>query len=88
MSVLEHELMPVHRDVFSPGSPAAGAGFTYTGPNTCVTLVRAFMDKVAHTYGQVQRNVHGTLKKALDPNGILAPGKSGIRIADNGKPTS
>jgi 4-cresol dehydrogenase (hydroxylating) len=46
------------------------------------------MDKVAHTYGQVQRNVHGTLKKALDPNGILAPGKSGIRITDNGKPTS
>jgi 4-cresol dehydrogenase (hydroxylating) len=39
----------------------------------------AFMDKVAQTYGQVQRNVHGTLKKALDPNGILAPGKSGIR---------
>ena len=48
----------------------------------------AFMDKVAHTYGQVQRNVHRTLKKALDPNGILAPGKSGIRIADNDKPIS
>jgi 4-cresol dehydrogenase (hydroxylating) len=42
----------------------------------------AFMDKVAETYGPVQRNVHKTLKKALDPNGILAPGKSGIRIAD------
>jgi 4-cresol dehydrogenase (hydroxylating) len=40
------------------------------------------MDKVAETYGPVQRNVHKTLKKALDPNGILAPGKSGIRIAD------
>jgi 4-cresol dehydrogenase (hydroxylating) len=39
----------------------------------------AFMDKVAHTYGPVQRQVHKTLKKALDPNGILAPGKSGIR---------
>lgn len=39
----------------------------------------AFMDKVAHTYGPVQRQVHETLKKALDPNGILAPGKSGIR---------
>lgn len=39
----------------------------------------AFMDKVAHTYGPVQRHVHKTLKKALDPNGILAPGKSGIR---------
>lgn len=39
----------------------------------------AFMDKVAETYGPVQRSVHKTLKKALDPNGILAPGKSGIR---------
>ena len=39
----------------------------------------AFMDKVAETYGPVQRQVHKTLKKALDPNGILAPGKSGIR---------
>ncbi|MCC2681283.1 MAG: 4-cresol dehydrogenase (hydroxylating) [Nitrosospira multiformis] len=39
----------------------------------------AFMDKVADTYGPVQRQVHKTLKKALDPNGILAPGKSGIR---------
>lgn len=39
----------------------------------------AFMDKVAETYGPVQRNIHRTLKKALDPNGILAPGKSGIR---------
>jgi 4-cresol dehydrogenase (hydroxylating) len=45
----------------------------------------AFMDKVAQTYGPVQRNVHRTLKKALDPNGILAPGKSGIRLADEGK---
>jgi len=39
----------------------------------------AFMDKVADTYGPVQRNVHKILKDALDPNGILAPGKSGIR---------
>jgi 4-cresol dehydrogenase (hydroxylating) len=39
----------------------------------------AFMEKVAHTYGPVQRNVHKMLKNALDPNGILAPGKSGIR---------
>jgi 4-cresol dehydrogenase (hydroxylating) flavoprotein subunit len=40
----------------------------------------AFMDKVADTYGPVQRNVNKILKKALDPNGILAPGKSGIRL--------
>jgi 4-cresol dehydrogenase (hydroxylating) len=38
------------------------------------------MDKVADTYGPVQRNVSKILKKALDPNGILAPGKSGIRL--------
>ena len=37
------------------------------------------MDKVAETYGPVQRSVHKTLKQALDPNGIIAPGKSGIR---------
>jgi 4-cresol dehydrogenase (hydroxylating) len=40
----------------------------------------AFMDKVADTYGPVQRSINRRLKKALDPNGILAPGKSGIRI--------
>jgi len=38
-----------------------------------------FMDKVADTYGPVQHKVFQKLKKALDPNGILAPGKSGIR---------
>lgn len=40
----------------------------------------AFMDRVAETYGQVQRNVNRVLKRALDPNGIFAPGKSGIDI--------
>lgn len=40
----------------------------------------AFMDKVAEMYGPVQRKVNRTLKQALDPNGILAPGKSGIRL--------
>jgi hypothetical protein len=33
-----------------------------------------FMNKVADTFGPVQRSVNRTLKKALDPNGILAPG--------------
>jgi len=37
------------------------------------------MDKVADTYGPVQRSINRRLKMALDPNGILAPGKSGIR---------
>ena len=40
----------------------------------------AFMDQVADTYGTVQREVNKTLKRALDPNNILAPGKSGITL--------
>jgi 4-cresol dehydrogenase (hydroxylating) len=40
----------------------------------------AFMDRVAETYGPVQRNINRVLKRALDPNGIFAPGKSGIDI--------
>ncbi|WP_253448514.1 FAD-binding oxidoreductase [Halomonas sp. Y3] len=39
-----------------------------------------FMDQVADTYGGAMRELHRTLKQALDPNGILAPGKSGIRL--------
>ncbi len=38
----------------------------------------AFMDKVADTYGPAMRKLKHTIKKALDPNNILAPGKSGI----------
>ncbi|MTH35498.1 FAD-binding protein [Paracoccus limosus] len=40
----------------------------------------AFMDQVADCYGPVQRRINQTLKRALDPNGIIAPGKSGIDI--------
>jgi 4-cresol dehydrogenase (hydroxylating) len=41
----------------------------------------AFMDKVAEMYSfndHAMRRFHETLKDAVDPNGILAPGKSGI----------
>ena len=41
----------------------------------------AFMHRVADSYGLVQRKLNRTLKRALDPNNILAPGKSGIDLA-------
>lgn len=37
-----------------------------------------FMDLVAETYGPEIRSVFQKIKRALDPKGILAPGKSGI----------
>jgi 4-cresol dehydrogenase (hydroxylating) flavoprotein subunit len=38
------------------------------------------MGEVARAYGDTQREVNRALKRALDPNGILAPGKSGIHV--------
>jgi 4-cresol dehydrogenase (hydroxylating) len=40
----------------------------------------AFMDAAAKVYGPTQRTVNRRLKQALDPKGILAPGKSGITL--------
>jgi len=50
----------------------AGYGFYRTGIG--------FMDKVAGVFGEAQSDVNRRIKRALDPNGIIAPGKSGIRI--------
>ncbi|MDB5718075.1 MAG: pchF 2 [Sphingomonas bacterium] len=51
---------------------AAGYGFYRTGIG--------FMDKVAAVHGTAQIDVNRRIKRALDPAGIIAPGKSGIRI--------
>ena len=51
---------------------SAGYGFYRTGVG--------FMDRVAAVHGAVQMDVNRRIKRALDPAGILAPGKSGIRI--------
>lgn len=40
----------------------------------------AFAEKVAATYGPVKRDVERRLKKALDPNNIIAPGRCGISL--------
>ena len=39
-----------------------------------------YMDQVAENHGLTNLQVNRRIKQALDPNGILAPGKSGIRL--------
>lgn len=39
-----------------------------------------FQERVAQSYGPVKRRVEHAIKRALDPNNILAPGKSGIDL--------
>jgi 4-cresol dehydrogenase (hydroxylating) len=52
-------------------------GFGEKGWASYRTGVHA-MDLVAQQYGQVNRAVNAAIKQALDPNHIIAPGKSGI----------
>jgi len=81
-----HHLVDVLFDKTKPDEVAAAHAcftelldeFSKAGYGTYRTNT-AFMDKVASTYGPVQHRVHQRLKRALDPNGIFAPGKSGIR---------
>jgi 4-cresol dehydrogenase (hydroxylating) len=42
-----------------------------------------FQERVAQSYGTVKRKLEHTLKRALDPNNILAPGKSGIDLEND-----
>ena len=53
--------------------------FTNAGYGTYRTNI-AFMNRVAESYGPVKQGVERRLKQALDPNGIFAPGKSGIFV--------
>ena len=39
-----------------------------------------FQERVAQSYGKAKRDLEHTLKRALDPNNILAPGRSGIDL--------
>jgi len=50
------------------------AGFAPYRVNT------AFQKQVADLYGPAQQAINRRLKRALDPNNILAPGKSGITL--------
>lgn len=45
-----------------------------------------FQERVAQSYGPVKRQVEHALKRALDPNNILAPGKAGIDLTNDIKP--
>lgn len=44
-----------------------------------------FQDRVARSYGPVKRDVDHAIKRALDPNNILAPGRCGIDLDAYGK---
>ncbi|TAK56588.1 MAG: FAD-binding oxidoreductase [Gammaproteobacteria bacterium] len=40
----------------------------------------AFMQQASEAYGPAQKALNRRLKRALDPNGIIAPGKSGVYV--------
>ncbi len=69
------EAVARHRACFEAliaGFGQAGYGFYRTGIG--------FMDQVAAVHGPAQRDVNRRIKRALDPGGVIAPGKSGIRL--------
>ena len=75
--------------VFDHGDPQAlqrartafrelAAAFLHNGYGLCRTGID-YMTALANAYGDVNVAVNRAIKHALDPNGILAPGKAGIR---------
>lgn len=44
-----------------------------------------FQERVAQSYGPVKRRLEHTIKRAVDPNNILAPGRSGIDLETWGR---
>ena len=45
-----------------------------------------FQERVARSYGPVKRDLEHAIKRAVDPNNILAPGRCGIDLATYRKP--
>ena len=58
----------------TPPQETSMAGF---GNYRCSTH---YMDKAAELLGPQLRSFLRSIKRAIDPNGILAPGKSGIHL--------
>lgn len=44
-----------------------------------------FQEGVAQSYGPVKRDLEHAIKRAVDPNNLLAPGGSGIDLETCGK---
>lgn len=68
------EMQRAHECFKEALSANAAAGYGVYRTNT------GFMDQAAESYGPAQRAFNKKLKRALDPNGVIAPGKSGIYV--------
>lgn len=44
-----------------------------------------FQERVARSYGAVKRSLEHAIKRAVDPNNILAPGRAGIDLENTRK---
>ena len=71
-SRIMHAQRLISRYIYIDAFAGAGYGLYRTGIG--------YMDKVAKSYGTAAMAVNRRIKQALDPNGIIAPGKSGIHL--------